>query len=146
MHNFSRDHGSLYEGDRIRISNLFSSKGCKASVEVLFPNARVTKTSTKKRTVNLKLEDLNPKVTLQSSANDAVVEVYLERNDTQLKIHETMEYGDGGKLDAWVASETLYFDSRESAVQFARALSRSITLCAGIASKENPAGQAPEPL
>jgi hypothetical protein len=141
MHNFSREHGFLYEDDRPRLSNSFSSKGCNASVEVLFPNAKARKTSTTNRTMNMKLEELNPKVTLQTISDNSAVEVYFEPVDAQTKIHENLEYGDGGKLEAWVASETLYFDSRGSAMRFARAFSRAITLCAAIASTENGGGQ-----
>jgi hypothetical protein len=132
MNRFSRDHGFRYDGGRVRQSNFFYSKGCGASFEVLFPGRKVSKTSISKKTVDAKLEELNPKVTLQTNEKENTVEVYFERLDAQMKIHETIQYGDGSKLDAWVSSDTLYFDARGSAIRFARALSRAITLCTEI--------------
>jgi hypothetical protein len=132
MNHFSRDHGFLADGGEVRISNQFLSKGCNASIEVFFPSSRPSKTNIRKRTEDVKLAELNPKVTLQTSESDQAVEVYFETADAQIKIHETMEYGDGAKLEAWVTSETLYFDARGSAIRFARAFSRAINLCAEI--------------
>jgi len=132
MNKFSRDHGFRYDAGRVRQSNFFYSKGCWASFEVLFPGTKIRKTSIWKKTVEAKLEDLNPRVTLQTNEKENTVEVYFERLDAQTKIHETMQYGDGSRLDAWVASDTLYFDARGSAIRFARALSRAITFCSEI--------------
>jgi hypothetical protein len=129
MNHFSRDHGFLSDDGGIRISNQFLSKGCNASIEVFFPSAKTSKANIRKRTEDVKLAELNPKVTLQTSENEQTVEVYFETADAQSEIHETMEYGDGAKIEAWVASETLYFDARGSAIRFARAFSRAITLC-----------------
>jgi hypothetical protein len=129
MNRFSRDHGFRYDGGRVRQSNFFSSKGCWASFEVRFPGTKISKTSIWKKTVDAKLEDLNPRVTLETNEKENTVEVYFERLDAQMKIHETLRYGDGSKLDAWVPSDTLYFDARGSAIRFARALSQAITFC-----------------
>jgi hypothetical protein len=129
MNHFSRDHGFFNDDHGVRISNQFLSKGCDATVEVFFPNSRTSKANIRKRTEDVKLAELNPKVTLQTGDNEQTVEVYFETANAQIKIHETMEYGDGAKLQAWVTSETMYFDLRGSAIRFARAFSRAITLC-----------------
>jgi hypothetical protein len=132
MNHFSYDHGFLSDGRGIRVSNQFLSKGCNASIEVAFPGARTTKRNIRKRTVNVRLAELNPRVTLQTNENAQTIEVYFERAAGQMKIRETIEYGDGAKLEASVTSETLYFDMRGSASRFARAFSRAITMCGEI--------------
>lgn len=129
MNHFSHDHGSVGDDRGIRISNQFRSKGCNASIEVAFPRAKTTKRNIRKRTIDVKLGELNPRVTLQTDENVSAVQVYFERADTQMKIHEVLEYGDGAKLEAWVTSETLYFDTRGSAIRFARAFSHAINWC-----------------
>ena len=129
MNHFSYDHGFLRDGRGIRVSNQFLSKGCNASIEVAFPSTRTTKRNIRKRTEDVKLAELNPKVTLQTNEKAQTVEVYFEGAGGQMKIHESMEYGDGARLEAWASSETLYFDMRGSAIRFARAFSRAITLC-----------------
>jgi hypothetical protein len=129
MNHFSYDHGFLGDDRGIRVSNQFLSKGCNASIEVAFPRARTTKRNIRKRTEDVKLAELNPKVTLQTNEKAQTVEVYFEGAGGQMKIHEFMEYGDGARLEAWASSETLYFDMRGSAIRFARAFSRAITLC-----------------
>jgi hypothetical protein len=129
MNHFSRDHGFFTDDHGSRISNQFLSRGCNASIEVIFPATRTSKTNIRKRTVDLDLGQLNPKVTLQATENEREVEVYFEPADPKMKIHETIEYGDGAKLEAWVTSETMYFDVRGSAIRFARAFSQVITLC-----------------
>jgi hypothetical protein len=132
MNHFSRDHGFLGDAGGIRIANQFLSKGCDATIEVTFPTTRSSKTKIRKRTEDVKLAELSPKVTLQTGENEQTVDVYIETWDAQSKIHETMEYGDGSKIEAWVSSETLHFDARGSAIRFARAFSHAITLCLGI--------------
>jgi hypothetical protein len=70
---------------------LVFEQGVRSFHGILVPNSRPTKASIVRRTVDVKLGDLNPKVTLQTNESENTVRVYFERTYTQVKIHETLD-------------------------------------------------------
>jgi hypothetical protein len=100
------------------------------SVEVHYPKATMS-SRVKTSIAEVNLADLDPKVRVTIDEKDRTYVVSVERTDREKKSLEVLEYGGGSKSEGFAGEEDLYFNSKESAQRFARALSHAIALCGG---------------
>jgi hypothetical protein len=131
MDNFSGQHGFLTNAGVTRMNALRAIKDCAVSIEITYPNAKKT-SQPKKLNATILLSDFDPNAVREETDKDAgTYEVEFERSDSSPEIEESVEMADGSKTKWFVAEESLFFDSEESARRFARALVHAINLCGG---------------
>ena len=125
----SEVHGELYRGNTVVFTNRITGSGCK--LELVTNHPKPTAKGAKNVVSELNLGDFDPRVKIDGDDDQNEYEDRLERTDAQMKTHEVMEYSDGQKLEVWTAQIDVFFDSKESADRFAKAISHAITLCGG---------------
>ena len=133
MTNFSAEHGFVTFGNQMMRGNSLSGRnGCTVSFEIHYPKS-TSSSQVKAVIASIVLADFDPNAVREVTDKDnGIYEVDFERSDAAFKIEEETEMGDGTRRTMYVAQETLFFDSEESAKRFARALSYAITLCGGV--------------
>ena len=132
MDHFSTEHGFVAVNGQFTRTNKLSGEECVVSIEVHYPKA--TGTSPKTAITELNLADFDPKVKLDIDEKEGKNDVAFERTDEEMKTRAVIEYANGGKLEIFSAEAEMFFNSKESAQRFARALAHAITLCGGVSA------------
>jgi hypothetical protein len=130
MDHFSTEHGFLAVHGQFTRTNKLSGQGCIVHVEVHYPKATMS-SRVKTSTAEVNLADIDPKVRMTIDEKNRTYVASFERTDREKSNRELLEYGDGSKADGFAGEEDLYFDTKESAQRFTRALSHAVTLCGG---------------
>ena len=129
MGSFLETHGALYDRRGAVFTNQIVGRRCQLDLVVKYqkPSGNEARSIASK----LDLADFDPRVTIDSDANQNKYEVKLERSDAKMKTHEVTEYSNGQKIEMWTTEISLFFDSEASAQKFAKAMKHAIVLCGG---------------
>jgi hypothetical protein len=130
MDHFSTEHGFLAVHGQFTRTNRLSGEGCVVHVEVNYPKATLS-SRVKTSIAEIDFADVDPNVRIVIDEKNQTYAVSFEQTNGKKKSRELLEYGDGSKSEGLAGQEDLYFDTKESAQRFARALAHAITLCGG---------------